>query len=186
VRTLIRAPLAAAGLSLALASSAFSQQTVDPQRMTLTGLKNFAVYARVQVSGQATLPAIDESHLRSKLEQEIRREGMSIVRGNDVRDGPGAHLSLLYLVLETRDRGGNEIGFAAFSCIQAEQTVSVTRLGRYVYAVVPTWKSCGVLTGNTPAYRATIERNADEQIGRFLEAWRSVNAAATRESGVES
>jgi hypothetical protein len=177
VRYSIASLLTAVGLSLALAGSLSSQQIVtDPQKMTLVGLKNFAVYARVQLSGKATLPLIDESELKNKMEQIIRREGMTIVRDNDVRDGPGAHLSLLYLVLETRDRKGQQTGFAAFSCIQAEQTVSVTRLGRYAYAVVPTWRSCGVLTGNTEAYRVTLERNVDEQLGRFLEAWRSVNA----------
>ena len=164
------------GLALALAGNVVAQQpNDDPQRMTLTGLKNFAVYARVQLSQRAKLPAIDENFLRSKMEQEIKRAGISIVGGNDVRDGPGAHLSLLYLVLETRDRGGEQIGFAAFSCIQAEQTVTVPRLGRYAYAVVPTWRSCGVLMGDTESYRGTIQRNADEQIARFLEAWRVVN-----------
>jgi hypothetical protein len=58
---------------------------------------------------------------------------MSIVGRHDVRDGPGAHLSLLYVVLETRDGEGKQAGFAAFSCLQAEQTVSVPRLGRCIY-----------------------------------------------------
>jgi hypothetical protein len=173
----IRSSLGLLGLSLALVGQVFAQHSDDdPQRMTLTGLRNFAVYARVQLSERATLPAIDENRLRSKMEQEIRREGMSIVGGNDVRDGPGAHLSLLYIVIETRDRAGQATGFAAFSCLQAEQTVSVPRLGRYVYAVVPTWRSCGILAGDTESYSGTIERNADEQIVRFLGAWRSVNA----------
>jgi hypothetical protein len=172
----MRSLLPAAGISLTLAGNLSSQQIVsDPGKLTLTGLRNFAVYARVQLSGKATLPPIDEDALRSKMEQLIRREGMTVVQNDDVRDGPGAHLSLLYLVLETRDRKGQQAGFAAFSCIQAEQTVSVVRLGRYAYAVVPTWRSCGVLTGNTEAYRVTLERNVDEQIARFLEAWRSVN-----------
>jgi len=182
----MRSPLVAVGLSLALANSALSQQTVDPQRMTLAGLRNFAVYARVQLSNEAALPAIDASPLKNKMEERIRSEGMTIVQGNDVRDGPGAHLSLLYLVLETKDRKGRQTGFAAFSCIQAEQTVSVTRLGRYAYAVVPTWRSCGVLTGNIEAYKAAIEQNVDEQIDRFLQAWRSVNAVTSHEPRVAS
>jgi hypothetical protein len=178
VPNLIRSPLTAVGFMLALASQVLAQQANDdPQRMTLTGLRNFAVYARVQLSRQATLPPLDESLLRGKLEQAIRREGMSIVGGNDVRDGPGAHLSLLYTVIGTRDRAGQETGFAAFSCLQAEQTVSVPRLGRYVYAVVPTWRSCGILAGDDESYSDTILRNADEQIARFLAAWRMVNAS---------
>jgi hypothetical protein len=173
---LFRRSLKLLGISVAIAGKAFTQQPdEDPQHMTLTGLKNFAIHARVQLSERATLPAIDENHLHSKIEQEIRREGMTIVGGNDVRDGPGAHLTLLYVVVETRDKMGEESGFAAFSCIQAEQTVSVPRLGRYVYAVVPTWRSCGILAGDTESYRGTIERNADEQIARFLNAWRMVN-----------
>jgi hypothetical protein len=54
--------------------------------------------------------------------------------------------------------------------------VSVPRLGRYVYAVVPTWRSCGILAGDNQSYSDTILRNADEQIARFLDAWRTVNA----------
>jgi hypothetical protein len=165
------------GLTLVLAGNLLAQRPdEDPQRMTLIGLRKFAPYAKVQLSERATLPAIDENRLRGKIEQAIRQEGMSIVGRNDVRDGPGAHLSLLYLVVETRDKAGQETGFAAFSCLQAEQTVSVPRLGRYVYAVVPTWRSCGILAGDTESYSGTIERNADEQIVRFLGAWRSVNA----------
>jgi hypothetical protein len=172
----IRGSLNPLGLSLALVGNLLAQQPIDdPQRMTLTGLRNFAVYARVQLSRQATLPPLDESLLRGKLEQAIRREGMSIVGGNDVRDGPGAHLSLLYIVIETRDRTGQETGFAAFSCLQAEQTVNVPRLGRYVYAVAPTWRSCGIVAGDTESYSGAIERNADKQIARFLAAWRMVN-----------
>ena len=164
-------------MSIALAGNLLAQQPDDdPQRMTLTGLRNFAVHARVQLSERATLPAIDEGRLRSKIEREIRREGMAIVGGDDVRDGPGAHLSLLYVVIETRAQAAQETGFAAFSCLQAEQTVSVPRLGRYVYTVAPTWRSCGILAGGTDSYGGTIERNADEQIARFIEAWRMVNS----------
>jgi hypothetical protein len=173
----IRSPLNLLALALALTGKALAQQPDDdPQRMTLTGLGRFAVHARVQLSQGATLPAIDENRLRGKLERAVLGAGMSIVGGNDVRDGPGARLSLLYVVIETRDNAGQESGFAAFSCLQAEQTVSVPRLGRYVYAVVPTWRSCGILAGATQSYSGTIERNADEQIARFVEAWRMVNA----------
>jgi hypothetical protein len=172
----IRSSLSLLGLSLALVANLLAQQGDDPQRMTLSGLRTFAVYAKVQRSQRTTLPAVDENFLRSKIEQAIRQAGMSIVSGNDVRDGPGAHLSLLYMVIETRDRAGQETGFAAFSCLQAEQTVSLPRLGRYVYAVVPTWRSCGLLAGDSESYSDLILRNADQQITRFLAAWRMVNA----------
>jgi hypothetical protein len=172
----IRGSLKVIALSLVLVGNVLGQEAQDdPQRMTLVGLKNFAVYAQVQLSERTTLSPIDQNRLRSKMEQAIRQEGMTIVRGNDVRDGPGAHLSLLYIVIETRDRTGQETGFAAFSCLQAEQTVNVPRLGRYVYAVAPTWRSCGIVAGDTESYRGTIERNADKQIARFLAAWRMVN-----------
>jgi hypothetical protein len=168
----IGGPLLSFAFSLVLAGHLLAQ---DSQQMTLVGLKNFAVHAQVQLSEQTSLPPIDQNRLRSKMEEAIRQEGMTIVRGNDVRDAPGAHLSLLYIVIETRDRTGQEAGFAAFSCLQAEQTVSVPRLGRYVYAVVPTWRSCGIVAGDTESYSGTIERNADKQIARFLAAWRMVN-----------
>src|SRR4051812_35116099 len=178
MRSVIRSLVASLALSLLLVGNLVAQKGEgDPEQMTLVGLKNFAVYAQVQLSKGTTLPPIDQDRLRSKMEQAIRQEGMSIVRGNDVRDGPGAHLSLLYIVIETRDRAGQESGFAAFSCLQAEQTVNVPRLGRYVYAVAPTWRSCGIVAGDTGSYRGTIERNADTQIARFLAAWRGVNPA---------
>jgi hypothetical protein len=168
--------LALLGCSLALATRMLGQQPGDdPQQRTLAGLRNFAVYARVQVSQGASLPAVDEHRLRDKLEDAVRRQGLSIVGRDDVRDGPGAHLTLLYMVIETRDGVGKETGFAAMSCIQAEQTVSITRMGRYAYAVVPTWRSCGIISGDTASYSRSIERNADQQIVRFLEAWRTVN-----------
>jgi hypothetical protein len=173
---LISGPLTVFGFSLVLAGNLLAQEAQDdPQQRTLLGLRSFAVYARVQLSERTTLPPIDQDRLRSKMEQAIRQEGMSIVRGNDVRDGPGAHLSLLYIVIETRDRAGQETGFAASSCLQAEQTVNVPRLGRYAYAVVPTWRSCAILAGDSASYSGTIERNADTQIARFLAAWRGVN-----------
>jgi hypothetical protein len=183
----IRSPLNLLALTLALTGKVLAQQPDDdPQRMTLTGLGRFAVHARVQLSQGTTLPAIDENGLRGKLERAVLGAGMAIVGSNDVRDGPGARLSLLYTVIETRDRAGQETGFAAFSCLQAEQTVSLPRLGRYVYAVVPTWRSCGVLAGDAASYSGTIERNADEQIDRFLEAWRMVNVVTGDESRVAS
>jgi hypothetical protein len=168
----ISGPLKAFAFSLVQAGNLLAQ---DSQQMTLAGLKNFAVHAQVQLSGGTKLPPIDQNRLRSKMEQAIQQEGMTIVRGNDVRDGPGAHLNLLYVVIETRDRTGQETGFAAFSCLQAEQTVNVPRLGRYVYAVAPTWRSCGIVAGDSKSYSGTIERNADTQIARFLAAWRTVN-----------
>jgi hypothetical protein len=172
----ISGPLKIFAFSLVLGGNLVAQEGHDdPQQRTLVGLKNFAVHAQVQLSEGTTLPSIDQNRLRSKMEQAIRQEGMTIVRGNDVRDGPGAHLSLLYIVIETRDRAGQEAGFAAFSCLQAEQTVNVPRLGRYVYAVAPTWRSCGIVAGDTGSYTGTIQRNADTQIARFLSAWRGVN-----------
>jgi hypothetical protein len=172
----ISGPLQSFAFSFVLFGNLLAQQGQDdPQRRTLVGLRSFAVHAQVQRSERTTLPTIDQNRLRSKMEEAIQQEGMSIVRGNDVRDGPGAHLSLLYIVIETRDRTGQATGFAAFSCLQAEQTVNVPRLGRYVYAVAPTWRSCGIVAGDTASYRGTIERNADKQIARFLAAWRMVN-----------
>jgi hypothetical protein len=172
----ISGPLKVFPFSLVLAGNILAQEAQDdPQRMTLVGLRSFAVHAQVQLSERTTLPPIDQNRLRSKMEQAIRQEGMSIVRGNDIRDGPGAHLSLVYIVIETRDRTGQESGFAASSCLQAEQTVNVPRLGRYVYAVVPTWRSCGIVAGDTESYSGTIERNADKHIARFVAAWRTVN-----------
>jgi hypothetical protein len=73
---------------------------------------------------------------------------------------------------------GRQTQFAASSCLQAAQTVSIPRLttAKHVaYAVVLTWRSCGLLAGDGEGYRDTILRNADEQIGRFLAAWRGVN-----------
>jgi hypothetical protein len=169
-------PVKVFAFSFVLAGNLLGQGAQDdPQRMTLIGLRNFAVHAQVQLPERTTLPPIDQNRLRSKMEEAIEQEGMSIVRSNDIRDGPGAHLNLLYIVIETRDRTGQETGFAAFSCLQAEQTVNVPRLGRYVYAVAPTWRSCGIVAGDTASYRGTIERNADKQIARFLAAWRMVN-----------
>jgi hypothetical protein len=168
-----------AGFLLALVSSLPAQQPSDnPERMTLTGLRRFAVYAKVQVSERATLPRIDESLLRSKVELAMRREGISILSDHDVRDGSAAHISLSYLVTEISNNEGLPTGFAASSCLHAAQTVSLPRLsvtGRPAYAVVPTWHSCSIMAGDNGSYREKILQNADEQIARFLNAWLTVN-----------
>ena len=176
----MRSPLSLLGFSLALAGNLLAQQTdVETQRASLTGLRNFAVYARVQLSDAATLERVDESSLRTRIELAIQEAGISVVRERDVRDGAEASLSLLYLVVETRNGNGRQTGFAASSCLQAAQLVRIPRLTtpkRFVYTVVPTWRSCGLLVGSGEAYTSTILRNADEQIAKFLEAWRTVNA----------
>jgi hypothetical protein len=174
----IRNLLTVVGFGLALAGKLLAQQTdAETQRATLTGLRKLEVYARVQLSDSARLPAIDESRLRTKMELAIQRDGISVVTRSDVRDGSAAQLSLLYLVIETRDQTG-QTGFATSSCLQLAQTVSIPRLTtakHIAYAVVPTWRSCGLLVGNSASYRDTILANADQQLGRFLEAWRLVN-----------
>ena len=193
---MIRSLLTVVGLGIVLAGNLLAQQTdAETQRATLTGLRKFAVYARVQLSDSARLPAIDESRLRTKMELAILRDGISIVTRSDVRDGSAAQLSLLYLVIETRDQTG-QTGFAASSCLQAAQTVSIPRLTtakHIAYAVVPTWHSCGLLVGDSDSYRDTILENADQQLARFLESWRLVNLprpvpppAATPELGISS
>jgi hypothetical protein len=178
--TAISRPLTLLTISLALAGNVLGQETdAETQRASLTGLRTFAVYVRVQLSDSATLPVIDESLLRVKLQSALGRDGIAVVESNDVRDGSGANLSLLYLVLETRGQTGETTGFAASSCLQAAQTVRIPRLttAKYIaYAVVPTWRSCGLLAGGTRGYRDTILQNADEQITRFLRAWQRVNA----------
>ena len=42
--------------------------------------------------------------------------------------------------------------------------------------MVPTWRSCGLLAGDSASYGATILQNADEHITRFIDAWRFANA----------
>ena len=151
----------------------------DPQRMTLARLRNFAVYARVQLSESATLHRVDERLLGARIEAALRREGISINTRSDVRDGSQASLDLLYLVMATRDSNGQAIGFAASSCLQASQMVRIPRLTtpkHIAYAVVSTWRSCGLLVGDTAAFSSTILRNADEHITRFIDAWRFANA----------
>jgi hypothetical protein len=176
---LIRPTLALIGL-LGLPGNLFAQQADgETQGITLTGLRKFAVYAKVQVSQGVTLTRVDEILLRTRMEQAVEEAGISVVRETDVRDGAAASLSILYLVAETRDQAGRLSGFAASSCLQAAQIVRIPRLTtakRFVYTVVPTWRSCGLLVGNSQAYSSSILQNADEQIARFLEAWRTVNA----------
>jgi hypothetical protein len=43
------------------------------------------------------------------------------------------------------------------------------------YAVVSTWRSCGLLVGDSASFSPTILQNADEHIIRFINAWRSAN-----------
>jgi hypothetical protein len=131
----------------------------------------------VHVSERATLERIDESLLRAKLELAMRREGISVQGPGDVRDGSQAQISLVYLVLETGNDAGREPGFAASSCLQASQLVTIPRLskGRITYTVAPTWSSCGMIAGARESFTASILRNADQQIARFLDDWRVVN-----------
>jgi hypothetical protein len=59
------------------------------------------------------------------------------------------------------------------------QMVRIPRLTtpkRIVYAVVPTWRNCGLLVGDTGSFRATVLQNADEHITRFIDAWQFANA----------
>src|SRR3954451_4893099 len=165
-------------LSLAFAPHLLAQQTeAETQRATLTNLRNFAVYARVQLSQSATLARIDESSLRSRIETALRREGIAIDTRADVRDGSQASLDLLYIVMQTRN--GKATGFAASSCLQVSQMVRIPRLTtpkHIAYAVVPTWRSCGLLVGDSASLSATILQNAGEHMTRFIDAWRSANA----------
>ena len=63
-----------AGYFLVLTPKLSAQEAGDdPQRVTLTGLRHFAVSARVQLSGTG-LESIDECALRAKLEAAMRRE----------------------------------------------------------------------------------------------------------------
>jgi hypothetical protein len=164
---------------LALPGALSAQQSPDDsQRMTLFGLRKFAVHTRVQVAEAATAQRLDENVLRQKVELAIRREGIVAQQAGDVREGSAAQLSLVYLVIPTKDSAGRETGFAASSCIQVSQTVRIPRLsdsGRLTYTVAPTWSSCSIMIGDTESYRERILQSADEHIARFLTAWRSVN-----------
>jgi hypothetical protein len=169
-----------AGLGLLLAGRLPAQQGDDePQRMTLRGLHHFATHARVQLSGGAPLEPIDEAALRTKLEAALRREGIGIVGDSDVRDGTQAEVGFQYLVIATRDRLGRPSGFAASACLEASQLVKLQRItssGAPVYAVVPTWHTCGLVAGDPASFTQTMLQKADQQIGRFIRAWRTVNA----------
>src|SRR3954467_7484146 len=178
MQTGMRTLLSLALLGHALAGNLFAQRIdAETQRATLTGLKNLAVYARVQLSQSTTLPRMDESGLRDRIETALRREGIAIDTRADVRDGSQASLDLLYVVMQTRN--GKASGFAASSCLQVSQMVRIPRLTtpkHIAYAVVPTWRSCGLLVGDSASLGATILQNADEHMTRFIDAWRSANA----------
>jgi hypothetical protein len=168
----------ALGLSVGLATNLVAQTKAETQRATLTGLRNFAVYARVQLSQSATLQRIDERALRNRIEDALRREGILVQTRNDLRDGSQASLDLLYMVMQTKDTSGHALGFAASSCLQASQMVRIPRLTtpkHIAYAVVSTWRSCGLLVGDSASFSPTILQNADEHIIRFINAWRSAN-----------
>jgi len=180
-------------LFLGLFASVLGQQPEsDPQQRTLTGLRTFAAHARVQGADPAALPAIDESVLRSRLEDGIRRAGIQVQQANDVRNGTQAEVGLQYLVVALPDSWGRPSSFAASACIEASQLVQLQRItptGAPVYAVVPTWRSCGVLVGDKVSFTGTILRNADQQIARFIQAWRKANARPgprPERAGVES
>ncbi len=167
-------------LSLGPAGQLIAQRIdSDTQRATLTGLRNFAVHARVQLPRSTALQLVEESILRGRIEGALRREGISIETRTDLRDGSQASLDLLYMVMETRDTSGRSIGFAASSCLQVSQMVRIPRLTtpkHIAYAVVSTWRSCGLLVGDTASFTRTILQNADEHITRFIDAWRFANA----------
>jgi hypothetical protein len=172
-------PAFVVAFSLALAFDLSAQESDDPQRITLRGLRSIATHAQVRVAKQATLESLDEELLRARLEQAMRQEGMIIQTLADVRDGSAAQISLVYVVISMGDESGRETRFAASSCLHASQYVRIPRLepgGRIAYTVAPTWSSCGIVAGDTGSYREAILLNADEQIARFLNAWRSVNA----------
>jgi hypothetical protein len=165
-------------LSLGLAARLAGQTEAETQRATLAGLRKLAVYARVQLPPGANLQPVDESALRSRMERALRRENISIDTRTDVRDGSQASVDLLYMVMEIRHKPGEASQFAASSCLQASQMVRIPRLTtatHIAYAVVSTWRSCGLLAGHTAGFGPSVLRNADEQIARFLEAWRRVN-----------
>jgi hypothetical protein len=174
----MRSSFIALGLSLGLVANLVAQTEAETQRATLTGLRSFAVYARVQLSQSATLQRIDERVLRNKIEDALRREGIRVQTRNDMRDGSQASLDLLYMVIQTKDTSGHALGFAASSCLQASQMVRIPRLTtpkHIAYAVVSTWRSCGLLVGDSASLGPTILQNADEHIIRFIDAWRLAN-----------
>jgi hypothetical protein len=166
------------GILLLQAPHLAAQTEAETQRATLTGLRSFGIHASVQLSQGATLEPIDERVLRNRVGDALRREGIVIQTRGDVRDGSQASLDLLYVVMQTKDTAGRALGFAASSCLQASQMVRIPRLTtpkHIAYAVVSTWRSCGLLVGDSASFRATMVQNADQQLARFLEAWRRVN-----------
>lgn len=177
------------GLFLAFTSALPAQQSDDPQQKTLNGLRIFAVHARVQISDPASLPAVDEALLRSRLEDAVRGAGMQVQKANDVRNGTQAEVGLQYLVVTMRDQWGRANRFAASSCVEVSQLVRLQRVtptGGPVYAVVPTWRSCGMLVGDKVSFSGTILRNADAQIARFIQAWRAANQSRRAEPANDS
>ncbi|MFL5459544.1 MAG: hypothetical protein ACJ8AY_02580 [Gemmatimonadales bacterium] len=166
------------GLSLLGAAGLAAQTEAETQRATLTGLRSFGVHASVQLSQGATLGRIEEKVLRDRIGDALRREGIVIQTRSDVRDGSQASLDLLYVVMQTKDTAGHALGFAASSCLQASQMVRIPRLTtpkHIAYAVVSTWRSCGLLVGDSASFGRTMLQNADQQLARFVEAWRRVN-----------
>jgi len=166
------------GILLFWAFHLAAQTEAETQRATLIGLRSFGVHASVQLSQGATLEPIDERVLRARIEDGLGREGIVIQSRSDLRDGSQASLDLLYVVVQTKDTAGRALGFAASSCLQASQMVRIPRLTtpkHIAYAVVSTWRSCGLLVGDSASFRATMVQNADQQLARFLEAWRRVN-----------
>jgi hypothetical protein len=143
----------------------------------------------VQLAEPAALPAIDEVLLRERLEDAIRKEGLKVQDSNDVRNGTQAEVGLHYLVVAMPDSWGRPSSFAASSCIEASQLVRLQRItttGAPVYAVVPTWRTCGMLVGDKASFSGAILRNADQQITRFITAWRKANATRRAEPAAPS
>ena len=178
------------GLCFLLAGRLPAQQGDDEsQRMTLRGLHHFATHARVQLSGGVPLQPIDEARLRGKLEAALRREGIGVVGETDVRDGTQAELGFQYLVMATRDPLGRPSGFVASACLEASQLVKLQRItasGAPVYAVVPTWHTCGLVAGDLASFTQTMLQKADQQIVRFIQAWRAGNGRESRVTNHES
>ena len=174
----MRSSIVVLGILLLRPPHLAAQTEAETQRATLTGLRSFGVHASVQLSQGASLESIDERVLRARVEDALRREGIVIQSPSGVQDGSQASLDLLYVVMQTKDTAGRALGFAASSCLQASQMVRIPRLTtpkHIAYAVVSTWRSCGLLVGDSASFRATMVQNADQQLDRFLEAWRRVN-----------
>ncbi len=174
----MRSSLIVLGFLLLRTADLAGQTEAETQRATLTGLRSFGVHASVQLSQGATLEPIEEKVLRDRIGDALRREGIAIQTRSDVRDDSQASLDLLYVVMQTKDTAGHALGFAASSCLQASQMVRIPRLTtpkHIAYAVVSTWRSCGLLVGDSASFGRTMLQNADQQLARFLEAWRRVN-----------